>query len=216
LALKFGTFNILTLKDFAACRQVPCLPHGACHTGPATRGLSRLARLSRTVDGVTDRHPADPIAEARRQWSVRWPEQADHMAAVTSIMRAQQILLAKVEDVLKPYALTFAAYEALRLLAFSRSGSLPMGKMGTRLMVHPAAVTNAIARLEQRGLVQRQMSPEDRRVVLAGITPAGRTLAEEATDALNQAAFGLPGLSQEQAAQVTAMLYLIRASTGDV
>jgi DNA-binding MarR family transcriptional regulator len=121
-----------------------------------------------------------------------------------------------VEDVLKPYALTFAAYEALRLLAFSRSGSLPMGKMGVRLMVHPAAVTNAIARLEQRGLVRRQMSPEDRRVVLATITPAGRTLAEEATDALNQAAFGLPGLSQEQAAQVTAMLHLIRASTGDV
>ncbi len=72
-------------------------------------------------------------------------------------------------------------------------------------MVHPAAVTNAIARLEQRGLVQRQMSPDDRRVVLATITPAGRTLAEEATDALNQAA-----------AEVTAALNLIRASTGDV
>ena len=99
---------------------------------------------------------------------------------------------------LKPYALTFAAYEALRLLAFSRSGSLSMGKMGVRLMVHPAAVTNAIARLEQRGLVRRQMSPEDRRVVLATITPAGRTLAEEATDALNQAAFGLPGLSRSR------------------
>jgi DNA-binding MarR family transcriptional regulator len=165
---------------------------------------------------VPDRHPADPIAEARRQWHARWPEQADHMAAVTSIMRAQQILLAKVEDILKPYALTFAAYEALRLLAFSRSGSLPMGKMGVRLMVHPAAVTNAIARLEQRGLVQRQMSPDDRRVVLASITPSGRTLAEEATDALNTQAFGLPGLSQEQAVQVTTVLNLIRSSTGDV
>jgi DNA-binding MarR family transcriptional regulator len=165
---------------------------------------------------VPDRHSADPIAEARRQWHARWPEQADHMAAVTSIMRAQQILLAKVEDILKPYALTFAAYEALRLLAFSRSGSLPMGKMGVRLMVHPAAVTNAIARLEQRGLVQRQMSPDDRRVVLASITPSGRTLAEEATDALNTQAFGLPGLSQEQAVQVTTVLNLIRSSTGDV
>ena len=138
------------------------------------------------------------------------------MAAVTSIMRAQQLLIARVEDILKPYGLTFAAYEALRLLAFSRSGSLPMGKMGVRLMVHPAAVTNAIARLEQRGLVQRQMSPEDRRVVLATITPAGRTLAEEATDALNQSSFGLPGLSQQQAAEVTAALHVIRASTGDV
>ena len=138
------------------------------------------------------------------------------MAAVTSIMRAQQLLLARVEDILKPYALTFAAYEALRLLAFSRSGSLPMGKIGVRLMVHPAAVTNAIARLEQRGLVQRQMSPEDRRVVLATITAAGRSLAEEATDALNQASFGLPGLSKEQAAEVAAALHVIRAATGDI
>lgn len=138
------------------------------------------------------------------------------MAAVTSVMRAQQILLAKVEDVLKPYALTFATYEALRLLAFTRSGTLPMGKMGTRLMVHPAAVTNAIARLEQRGLVERQMSPDDRRVVLATITPAGRAVADEATSALNEAAFGLPGLTKEQAAQVTEVLNLIRASTGDI
>ena len=142
---------------------------------------------------MPDHAPFDPIAEAHRQWSARWPEQADHMAAVTSVMRVQQLLLARVEDTLKPYGLTFAAYEALRLLAFTRSGSLPMGKMGTRLMVHPAAVTNAISKLEQRGLVQRSMSPDDRRVVLATITAAGRALAEEATAALNEAAFGLPG-----------------------
>ena len=165
---------------------------------------------------MPDPEPFDPIAEARRQWSARWPEHADHMAAVTSVMRVQQLLLARVEDTLKPYGLTFAAYEALRLLAFARSGSLPMGKMGERLMVHPAAVTNAISRLEQRGLVQRQMSPDDRRVVLAVITPAGRALCDEATAALNQGAFGLPGLTQDQAAQVTAILHLIRTTAGDV
>jgi DNA-binding MarR family transcriptional regulator len=158
----------------------------------------------------------DPIAEAHRQWSTRWPEHADHMAAVTSVMRAQQILLAGVEDTLKPYDLTFAAYEALRLLAFTRSGSLPMGKLGRRLMVHPAAVTNAIGRLERRGLARRQMDAADRRVVLATITPAGRALADEATAALNEAAFGLPGLTQDQAAQVTAALHLIRTATGDI
>ena len=165
---------------------------------------------------MPDSEPFDPIAEARRQWSARWPGHADHMAAVTSVMRVQQLLLARVEDTLKPYGLTFAAYEALRLLAFTRSGALPMGKMGERLMVHPAAVTKAIGRLEQRGLVQRHMSPDDRRVVLAEITPAGRALAEEATTALNQAAFGLPGLTPDQAAQVTATLHLIRAAAGDV
>ena len=137
------------------------------------------------------------------------------MAAVTSVMRVQQLLLSRVDDVLKPYGLTFALYEALRLLAFTRSGSLPMGKMGTRLMVHPASVTNAIGKLEQRGLVSRSASPADRRVVLASITPAGRLLAEEATDALNQADFGLPGMAAGAAAELTETLRGIRFHAGD-
>src|SRR5215475_14037460 len=112
--------------------------------------------MSRTVNLVPDHLPFDPIAEAHRQWSARWPEHADHMAAVTSLMRVQQLLLSRIEDSLKPYGLTFAAYEALQLLAFARTGSLPMGKMGKRLMVHPASVTNAITKLEQRGLVRRR------------------------------------------------------------
>jgi DNA-binding MarR family transcriptional regulator len=164
---------------------------------------------------VPDHEPFDPIAEAHRQWSARWPEQADRMAAVTSVMRAQQLLLSRVEDTLKPYGLTFAAYEALRLLAFSRRGSLPMGKMGERLMVHPASVTNAITRLEQRGLVERRLSPDDRRVVLATITPDGQALVREATEALNQASFGLPGLTAGQAAEVTSTLRALRVAGGD-
>jgi len=137
------------------------------------------------------------------------------MAAVTTVMRVQQLLLSRVEDTLKPYGLTFAAYEALRLLAFSRRGSLPMGKMGARLMVHPASVTNAITRLEQRGLVKRRLSPDDRRVVLATITPDGQALVREATEALNQASFGLPGLSARQAAEVTSTLRALRVAGGD-
>ena len=158
----------------------------------------------------------DPIAEAHRQWSARWPGQADHMAAVTSVMRVQQLLLSRIEDTLKPYGLTFAPYEALRLLAFSRRGSLPMGKMGERLMVHPASVTNAITRLEQRGLVERRLSPDDRRVVLATITASGQSLVREATAALNQASFGLPGITPEQAAETTANLRDIRVAAGDL
>jgi DNA-binding MarR family transcriptional regulator len=158
----------------------------------------------------------DPIAEAHRQWSERWPDQADHMAAVTSVMRVQQLLLSRIEDTLKPYGLTFAAYEALRLLAFSRRGSLPMGKMGERLMVHPASVTNAITRLEQRGLVERRLSPDDRRVVLATITTAGQSLVGEATVALNQASFGLPGITAGQAAGITSVLREVRVAAGDL
>ena len=184
----------------------------------ARAGTSAIAAGADVTYGyvVPDHAPFDPIAEAHRQWSTRWPEHADHMAAVTSVMRVQQLLLARVEDILKPYGLTFALYEALRLLAFSRTGSLPMGKMGERLMVHPAAVTNAIGKLEQRGLVQRNMSSADRRIVLATISPAGRALADEATDALNQAEFGLVGFTPGQAAELTEGLRGVRALVGDI
>jgi DNA-binding MarR family transcriptional regulator len=165
---------------------------------------------------VPDPDPFDPIAEAHRQWSVRWPEHADHMAAVTSVMRVQQLLLARIEATLQPYGLTFAAYEALRLLAFTRSGSMPMGRMGERLMVHPASVTNAIRRLEQRGLVERHTSARDRRVVLATVTDAGRAVARDATTALNQADFGLAALSGDETAQLTSMLRHVRVAVGDI
>lgn len=160
--------------------------------------------------------PFDPIAEAHRQWSARWPDHADQMAAVTSVMRVQQLLLGRIEDALRPYGLTFAAYEALRLLAFTRAGRLPMGKMGLRLMVHPASVTNVIGRLEQRGLVERHPSPDDRRVVLAHITAAGRALAEEATAALHEASFGLSGVPAGEVAQVVTALRPIRVHGGDL
>jgi DNA-binding MarR family transcriptional regulator len=165
---------------------------------------------------VADPDPFDPIAEAHRQWSVRWPEHADHMAAVTSVMRVQQLLLARIEAALQPYGLTFATYEALRLLAFTRSGSMPMGRMGERLMVHPASVTNAIRRLEQRGLVERHTSAQDRRVVLATITEGGSAVARDATAALNQAGFGIAALSAGETAELTSVLRHVRVAVGDV
>ena len=117
------------------------------------------------------RHPRplhfDAIAEARRQWEARGWAAPAAMAATTSIMRAQQILLAEVDEALKPFDLTFARYEALVLLHFSRHGALPLGKMGDRLMLHPTSVTNIVDRLEQQGLVRRIPHPTDRRTTLA-------------------------------------------------
>jgi len=93
----------------------------------------------------------DPIARADELWTRRWGS-VPSMVAITSIMRAQQILLAQVDAVVKPYGLTFARYEALVLLTFSQHGELPLSKIGERLMVHPTSVTNTVDRLEKSGL----------------------------------------------------------------
>jgi DNA-binding MarR family transcriptional regulator len=158
----------------------------------------------------------DPIDEARRQWTTHgWGAEAPAMAALTSVMRVQQIFLARVERVLRPMGLTFARYETLRLLAFSRTGSLPLGKVGERLQVHPGSVTNAIDRLEQQGLVRRRPHPTDGRTTLAEITPSGRRLTERATVALNAEVFAELGLSNRELTDLIDILRKVRYGSGD-
>src|SRR3954464_4711269 len=127
-------------------------------------------------------------AGARRHWSERWGEEpARPMEAITSIMRAQQILLARLNELLGPLGLTFPRYEALMLLSFTRTGTLPLGKVGERLQVHRTSVTNIIDKLEADGLVRRVPHTADRRATLAEITDGGRDTAAAATAALNDA-----------------------------
>jgi DNA-binding MarR family transcriptional regulator len=165
---------------------------------------------------VTRPLPFDPVAEARRQWVEHgWGEAADGMAAVTSLMRAQQIVSARVEEALRPYALTFARYEVLMLLLLSRRGALPMARIGERLQVHPASVTNAVDRLEAQAFVRRTPHPTDRRATLVEITDDGRAVATKATGDLNERVFARPGLAPAGVERLVAVLTELRAAAGD-
>jgi DNA-binding MarR family transcriptional regulator len=158
----------------------------------------------------------DPIAEARRHWQDRgWPEAAEGMAAVTSIMRTQQILLARIETVLKPHGLTFARFELLALLSFTREGALPMAKASARLQVHPTSVTNSVDRLERAGLVRRAAHPADGRTKLVEITPQGRAAVEQATLELNAKVFTNPGFSAPEVDGLNQVLGRFRHDAGD-
>jgi DNA-binding MarR family transcriptional regulator len=137
------------------------------------------------------------------------------MTAVTSVMRVHQLLLARLNGTLEPYDLTFARYEALMLLFLSRTGSLPLGKIGERLQVHPTSVTNLVDGLERSGLATRSPHPSDRRATLATITDAGRDVAEAATESLNGIAFGTAPLARKDLAAVTRIFRGMRAGAGD-
>lgn len=165
---------------------------------------------------MTGSLPFDPIDEARRNWEQRgWADAAPGMAAVTSIMRAQQIILSRVDAQLKPLGLTFARYEVLMLLEFSRTGTLPMRVIGNRLQVHPTSVTNAVDRLESDGLVARAPHPDDRRAVLVRITEPGRAVAAEATTRLNGSVFTDLGLGAREERGLTKLLRQLRRAAGD-
>ena len=158
----------------------------------------------------------DPIAEARRLWSEHgWEHAAEGMAAVTSVMRAQQIVQARVDEVLRPLGLTFSRYELLMLLHFSRTGALPVTRASRRLQVHPTSVTNAVDRLESAGLVRRLPHPTDGRATLVEVTQAGRDAALEATGQLNARVFSCPGLPPRKTSSLVSVLRDLRRTAGD-
>src|SRR3954469_19999991 len=178
-------------------------PRRRCSDGAGPEGGSPPVAFLR---GFAPRMPLsfDPIAEARRQWEAHWgAEPVPSMSAVTSIMRAQQILLARLNDTLKPFDLTFPRYEALMLLYYSRRGALPLGKMGDRLQVHRTSVTNIIDGLERSGFGPRGPDERYRRTALAAITESGRRTAEAATTTLNAMHFGPEPLQKRDLDEIT-------------
>lgn len=163
---------------------------------------------------MTDR--VDPIALARANWTeAGWTDVADGMVAVTSVMRAHQILLARVENALRPYDLSFSRYELLRLLAFSRNGALPITKASDRLQVHVTSVTHAIRRLEANGLVRRAPHPTDGRTTLVAITDIGRSTVEDATTTLNRDVFSDVGMTGTEIGGLVSAIHSLRHHNGD-
>jgi DNA-binding MarR family transcriptional regulator len=161
--------------------------------------------------------PFDPIRRATELWRSRWGAGSEPvaMASATSIMRVQQLLLSAFDATVGRHGLTFARYEALVLLAFSRQGCLPMSKIGQRLMVHPTSATNIVQRLVGQGLVERSPNPADGRGMLATITPAGRSVMESATRDLVAAGFGLGALTADENELLFALLRKVRVAAGD-
>src|SRR5205823_3110856 len=137
------------------------------------------------------------------------------MRAITSIMRAQQILIAELDAMLRPLGITFSRYEALVLLVHSHDGALPLSKIGERLQVHATSVTNVIDRLEAAGLVRREPNPRDGRGTLAVITDEGRRVADKATREFNNARFAMSALSQPDLDALFRILRTLRVDAGD-
>ena len=135
--------------------------------------------------------------------------------AITSLMRAQAIVSRRVEVALRPLGITFARYEVLMLLSFSRRGSLPMSLIGARLQVHQTSVTNAVDRLEAADYVRRSPHAQDRRATIVTLTDAGRELAEKATEVLNRDVFSQPGLGPAGVEVLLGQLDDLRHDAGD-
>lgn len=162
------------------------------------------------------RLPIDPIAEAKRQWQAHgWDDAAPGMAAVISVMRAQQLFLARIDATLRPFGLSFARYELLTLLAFSRDGRMPMTSATARLQVHPTSVVHTVDRLQADGLVAREPHPEDGRAIVLVLRPEGRALSARATAALNEEVFAQPGMTRADTDELVGIIARLRRGADD-
>ena len=162
-------------------------------------------------------HPLayDPVDASRERWVEQgWGDQAAGMAAVVSVLRAEQIFEGRAATILRPLGLTFARYQVLGMLRWA--GPLTLGAVGHRLWITPATVTSGVDRLEKAGLTRRVAHPTDARATLLEITAKGRRQFDRAVEALNAELFGTVGLDPEELDLLVGLLGKIRAAEGDV
>jgi DNA-binding MarR family transcriptional regulator len=162
-------------------------------------------------------HPLsyDPVEASRERWVEQgWSDTAKGMAAVVSVMRAEQIFLRRATDTLRPLGLTFARYQVLGMLRWA--GPLTLGAVGHRLWITPGTVTSSVDRLEAADLCRRASHPTDARATLLEITAKGRRLFDRAVEMLNVDLFGTVGLTAEELDLLVRLIGKIRAADGDV
>lgn len=164
------------------------------------------------------RHPdvGDVVANDRDRWSqVGW-EDAQSMAAFMSVMRAHQVLVDAVHEVLRPHQLSLTDYAALVFLALTEDRRQPLGKIAERLMIGAGRCSYVIDRLEGDGLVERRRHPSDGRTTLAVLTKKGMRRVTSANADLAAARFGFAEAPDDTLVRLVADLKIVREGLGDL
>jgi DNA-binding MarR family transcriptional regulator len=160
--------------------------------------------------------PYDVVEASRRVWLDRWdPTSASGNAVFTAILRSHQMLMSRVDEVMRRHGLTFARYEVLAWVAAEPGSALALSWISDVLRIPPATVTNLIDRLVADELVRRIPHPSDARTTLAEITDRGRRVVDDATVELNEQVYGPLELDGDEREQLITLLHDVRARGGE-
>lgn len=107
--------------------------------------------------------------------------------ATVAVLRTADVLRQRLTAVIEPHGLTFQQYNVLRILRGSHPDPLPTLEIRERLIERTPGITRHLDRLERKGLVRRERSAEDRRVVNCWITDAGLELLAGMDAAVDEA-----------------------------
>jgi len=130
-------------------------------------------------------------------------------ALVVAVLSTADAFLRESQRLFRPLGLTGAQFNVLNLLADAADG-VSQRELGDRLLVDRSNVTGLLDRMEKAGWVQRKDHPDDRRVYLVTLTPAGRALWAKAhalyLDVIAQVTSGLPAKRMDDCTEVLARL----------
>ncbi|GAL35251.1 MarR family winged helix-turn-helix transcriptional regulator [Vibrio maritimus] len=123
----------------------------------------------------------DAIDRVVEQWAKQKPElDTDPMAMMGRLMRIAKYMETKVADLHKKYDLKLGEFDVLATLR--RSGKpyrLTPSELIDTMMLTSGAMTNRLDKLENKGLISREHSKEDRRSVTVQLTQDGLVLIDK-------------------------------------
>lgn len=115
------------------------------------------------------------------------PFRSPYHEAAMGLLRTADVLRRRFEALFEPYGITSQQYNVLRILRGARPDPLPTMEVAERMIERTPGITRLVDRLEEKGLVRRERSREDRRRVLCSITAEGLDLLEELDDPVDRA-----------------------------
>jgi DNA-binding MarR family transcriptional regulator len=130
--------------------------------------------------------------------------------ATLNLARAAAVMARETGELFREHGLSEPQYNVLRILRGAGAEGRTCGEIGDRMITRDPDVTRLLDRLERAGLVERERSAADRRVVITRITSEGLRL----TDALDgpitaRISRRLGGLSEREQRELSRLLVKI-------
>ncbi len=136
--------------------------------------------------------------------------------AVLNIARTAEVLGQSMAEFLREYQLSHTQYNVLRILRGAGDAGLTCSHIAERMIGRDPDITRLLDRLESRGLIARERSTEDRRLVVTRIVPAGLTLLSTIDEPLrNLLRSRLAGIGKQNLSAMIDQLELVRELFAD-
>ncbi|WP_316246871.1 MarR family transcriptional regulator [Microbispora triticiradicis] len=193
---------------------------GGAAGGPSAARIMDDNLMNGTAgNGTVDDAVNDAVDQILSGWArVRPDVDCSAMGVAGRISRASRLLEKGVKEHFARYDLEPWEFDVLATLFRANfEHRLCMGDLAAAAMVSSAALTNRVDRLTAKGLVHREVSPSNRRMVLITLTDRGHAMVDELLEGhvANENRL-LAGLTPEDREQLSGLLCKLLASLGDV